>query len=276
VPAKPRQGAAKPVRRIFRSSGLRLNYIDWGVRRSSSQARQLVLIHDLGDSPRTWDLLVPRVRDDFHVFAPELRGHGDSDRPPGAEYAFEHLYADLLAFATEANLQDAIVVGHGAGARLAGRLAAERPTAVSALVLYELESTSGHTETGWSSFDEVVGYLKRQRPGAAEVALDRQGRSLTGGGMDGGRSFKHDTVAHGIYMAGADALWQQWDRIAAPTLVLRGRQSEDLTHAYAVHITEQLALHRLAEIEDSDHWLHHEFPEAFEGTLRWFLDELPG
>ncbi|GEM_PF-3105775 len=279
MPAKPRQGAsapaAKPVRRTFRSNGLRLNYIDWGVRRSSPNAQHMVLIHDLGDSPRTWDLLVPRVRDDYHVFAPELRGHGDSDRPSGAEYAFEHLYADLLTFAIEADLHDAVVVGHGAGARLAGRLAAERPAAVSSLVLYELESSSGHTETGWSSFDEVVGYLKRQRPGAAEAALDRQGRSLTGGGMDGGRSFKHDTVAHGIYMAASDALWNQWARIACPTLVLRGRQSQDLTHANAVQITEQIDRHRLAEIEDTDHWLHHESPAAFESTLRWFLGEPP-
>jgi esterase len=260
--------SAKPVRRTYRSGGLRLSYIDW----SGPASRPMVLIHDLGDSPRTWDLLVPRFRGEHHVFAPELRGHGDSDRPPRAEYEFEHLYSDLVTFVAEINLQSAVVVGHGAGARLAGRLAVESPAAVSALVLYELESTEGHTETAWKSFDEVVAYLKRQRPGASEAVLDRQGRSLTGGGLDGGRSFKHDTAAHPGYMADTGERWHNWAAIACPTLVLRGRLSRDLPHDEAVRIAESIEKSRLAEIEETGHWLHHEQPTAFEDTLRWFLD----
>jgi len=264
--------SAKPVRRTYRSGGLRLNYIDW----SGPASRPMVLIHDIGDSPRTWDLLVPRVRGDYHVFAPELRGHGDSDRPPKAEYEFEHLYSDLVTFVAEVNLQDAVVVGHGAGARLSGRLTVERPDVVSALVLYEFESADGHTETAWKSFAEVVGYLRRQRPGASEAVLDRQGRSLTGGGLDGGRSFKHDPAAHAAYMADTSERWRDWSAIARPTLVLRGRLSRDLPHDEAVRLSESIEKSRLAEIEEANHWLHHQQPAAFEGTLRWFLDSLPG
>ena len=233
--------AAKPVRRSYRSGGLRLNYIDWG----GSVSRPLVLIHDLGDSPRTWDLMVPGFRHDYHVFAVELRGHGDSDRAPRAEYEFEHLYSDLDAFVTEINPQGAVVLGHGVGARLAGRLTVERPDAVSALVLYELESADGHTETAWKSFDEVVGYLRRQRPGASEAVLDRQGRSLTGGGLDGGRSFKHDAAAHPTYMADTSERWHDWAAIACPTLVLRGRLSRDLPHDEAVRLAESIGKSRL-------------------------------
>ncbi len=236
----------------------------------------MVLIHDIGDSPRTWDLLVPRLRDDYHVFAPELRGHGDSDRPPRSEYGFEHLFLDLLTFVAEVDLRDAVVVGHGVGARLAGRLGVEQPDAVSALVLYELESADGHTETAWKSFDEVVSYLKRQRPGASEAVLDRQGRSLTGGGLDGGRSFKHDPAAHAAYMADASERWNDWSALACPTLVLRGRFSRDLPHDEAVRLAESIEKSRLAEIEDTSHWLHHQQPASFESTLRWFLDSPPG
>ena len=270
-PAGPGRTQSRPVRRTYWSAGLRLGYIDWGGHSPS----QMLLIHDLGDSPRTWDLLAPRFRGSHHVYAPELRGHGVADRPPAAEYRFDDVYSDVSSFASEVGLEGAVVIGHGAGSRLAARLAADVPNAVSSLVIYDLEAREDHAESEWASFDEMVGYLRRQRPGAADSVLDRQGRSLSGGGLDGGRSFKHDSAAYPAYMASADELWDDWRRIGCPTLVLRGRLSRDLTHGQAVGIAELIGRRRLAEIEGAGHWLHQEMPGAFEDTLRWFLGSPP-
>ena len=131
----------------------------------------------------------------------------DTEEPtvrPAAEYRFEDVYSDISVFATEIGLEGAVVIGHGAGSRLAARLAADLPNAVSSLAVCDLEAREDHAESEWASFDEMVGYLKRQRPGAADSVLDRQGRSLSGGGLDGGRSFKHDSAAYPAYMASAD------------------------------------------------------------------------
>ena len=270
-PAGPGRTQPRPVRRTYGSSGLRIGYIDWGGKSPS----QMLLIHDLGDSPRTWDLLAPGFRASHHVYAVELRGHGGADRPPAAEYRFEDIYSDISTFTKEIGLRGAVVIGHGAGSRLAARLAADLPDAVSSLAICDLEAREDHAESEWASFDEMVGYLKRQRPGAADSVLDRQGRSLSGGGLDGGRSFKHDSAAYPAYMASADELWADWSRIGCPTLVLRGRLSLDLTHGEAVGIAESLGRRRLAEIEGTGRWLHQEMPGAFEETLRWFLGSPP-
>ncbi len=270
-PTGPGRTQSRPVRRTYRSAGLRIGYIDW----SGQSPSQMLLIHDLGDSPRTWDLLVPRFRGSHHVYAPELRGHGGADRPPAAEYGFDDLYSDISTFASKIGLEGAVAIGHGAGSRLAARLAADVPGAVSSLVICDLEAREDHAESEWASFDEMVGYLRRQRPGAADAVLDRQGRSLSGGGLDGGRSFKHDSAAYPAYMAPGDELWDDWSRISCPTLVLRGRLSRDLTHGGAVGIAECIGRRRLAEIEGAGRWLHHEMPCAFEETLRWFLDSPP-
>ena len=93
--------------------------------------------------------------------------------------------------------------------------------------------------------------------------------------MDGGRSFKHDTVAYPNYMADTSERWHDWAGITCPTLVLRGRLSRDLPHDEAVRLTESIARSRLAEIEETGHWLHHQQPVAFEDALRWFLDSPP-
>ena len=270
-PAGAPRTQSRPVRRTYRSAGLRLGYIDWG----GQSLSQMLLIHDLGDSPRTWDLLAPRFRVSHHVYAPELRGHGGADRPPSAEYCFENLYSDISTFVSGIGLEGAVVIGHGAGSRLAARLAADVPGAVSSLVICDLEAREDHAESEWASFDEMVGYLKRQRPGATDSVLDRQGRSLTGGGLDGGRSFKHDSAAYPAYMASAHEPWDDWSRIGCPTLVLRGRLSGDLDHGEAVGIAECIGRRRLAEIEGAGRWLHQEMPGAFEETLRWFLGSPP-
>ncbi len=267
----PRRSPARPVRRSYRSEGLRLGYIDWGGR----DLPHMLLVHDLGDSPRTWDLLAPGMRGSYRVFAPEMRGHGESDRPAAAAYGHERLYADIAAFASEVGLTDAVAVGHGAGARLAARLAAEAPSAVSALVVYDLEAGGDHEQGEWGSFDELVDYLCAQRPGAERAVLDRQARSLTGGGLDGRRAFKHDSAAYPSYMLGRAGLWDEWGRVRCPALVLRGRLSADLTHAEAVRIAESVERRRLAEIEGAGRWLHQEMPGAFEDALRWFLDSPP-
>ena len=235
----------------------------------------MLALHDLGDSPRTWDLLAPAMRGEFRVLAPEMRGHGESDRPAAAEYGQDRLYADIAAFASEVSLGGAVAVGHGAGARLAARLAAELPEAVSTLVIYDLEAGSDHPQGEWASFEELVDHLCTRRPGAERAVIDRQARSLTGGGLDGRRAFKHDSAAYPSYMGGTEALWDGWGSIRCPTLVLRGRLSGDLGHGEAVRIAEAVTRSRLAEIEGTGRWMHQEMPGAFEETLRWFLDSPP-
>lgn len=235
----------------------------------------MLLLHDLGDSPRTWDLFAQGFRGSHRIFAPELRGHGGADRPPAADYGFESLYADISTLASRLELRRAVVMGHGAGSRLAARLAVEMPDAVSSLVICDLEARKDHAEIGWASIDELIEYLGRQRPGVAAAVLDRQARSLSGGGLDGGRAFRHDSAAYPSYMSAAPGLWADWSRIACPTLVLRGRLSRDLTHGDAVGIAERIDRRRLAEIEDAGRWFHQEMPEAFAETIRWFLSSPP-
>ena len=71
-------------------------------------------------------------------------------------------------------------------------------------------------------------------------------------------------------------LWDEWSRIMCPTLIVRGRQSELLTHAVAVKMREAIRSVRLVELDGGGHWFYQEFPGAFETTVRWFLQRPPG
>ena len=65
----------QPQSCFFQSHGLRLHYWDWG----NAAARPLLLIHGGKDHGRSWDHLARALQPHFHVIAPDLRGHGDSD-----------------------------------------------------------------------------------------------------------------------------------------------------------------------------------------------------
>ena len=56
--------------------------------------------------------------------------------------------------------------------------------------------------------------------------------------------------------------------------MLRGRQSELLTHEVAVRMREAVEGARLAELEGGAHWFYQEQPNDFEGAVRWFLEGL--
>ena len=67
-----------PTSRIFFSQRLRLHYVDWG----NAAAPPLLLLHGGQDHCRNWDWVAERLRPDWHIIAPDLRGHGDCQWSP--------------------------------------------------------------------------------------------------------------------------------------------------------------------------------------------------
>jgi hypothetical protein len=70
----------------------------------------LLLLHGLGSSCADWLLQVPVFSETHHVIAPDCRGHGDSDKPPGP-YAIELFASDVLALLNRLDVAQAHVLG---------------------------------------------------------------------------------------------------------------------------------------------------------------------
>ncbi len=97
-------------------------------------APALLLVHGIGDSSRTWHDVVPLLARDHTVVAPDLLGHGASDKPR-ADYSvggFANGMRDLLALL---GLERATVVGHSLGGGIALQFAYQYPQLVERLVL---------------------------------------------------------------------------------------------------------------------------------------------
>jgi pimeloyl-ACP methyl ester carboxylesterase len=84
--------------------------------------RPLLLVHGLGGSVRSWDLLVPRLREAREVVLVDLPGHGGSATLPGPQTVAA--FADALAgFIAEQQLGEIDLAGSSVGARLVLELA---------------------------------------------------------------------------------------------------------------------------------------------------------
>jgi pimeloyl-ACP methyl ester carboxylesterase len=94
----------------------------------------LLLVHGIGDSSRTWRNLIPQLAVDHTVIAPDLLGHGQSDKPR-ADYSvggYANAMRDLMSVL---GIERATVIGHSLGGGVAMQFAYQYPERCERLVL---------------------------------------------------------------------------------------------------------------------------------------------
>src|SRR5688572_10530996 len=108
-----------PVSRYYTSIRLKLHYLDWG----NAGAPPLILLHGGRDHAHNWDGVARALRDEYHVIAPDLRGHGDSEWSPDASYSLVSHVHDLAELIDQLGLAPLPVVAHSFGGMVTMRYA---------------------------------------------------------------------------------------------------------------------------------------------------------
>lgn len=123
-----------PTSRQIDTGDLTLHVLDWG----GDGLPPLFLLHGLASTCHMFDLIAAPLTAHYHVFAPDQRGHGLSDKPSHG-YDFETIATDLdkLANALGYAGQPINVAGHSWGAYTALYYAATRPDRVVKAVLLD-------------------------------------------------------------------------------------------------------------------------------------------
>ena len=274
---------SQPSQKFFDSNGVRLHYADW--RAPTPDAPTVVLLHGLQDCARSWDIFAAAVRSEYRVIALDHRGHGDSAHVEPDAYGFRDYISDLESLVAHLGLSDFILAGHSAGARYAFVFAAEHPELIRSLLVVDIDPDAVNPDSQgmfvryntesdeWDSLDAVVERLRDRQPQSTDEMLLHQAQVMTRELPDGRRVWKRDRRLLAAYER--PDLWEEWGSLSVPTLIVRGRQSNLLTHEVAVRMREAITatapLVRLAELEGGGHWFYQEFPGAFEMTFHWFM-----
>jgi len=106
----------------------------------------LLLLHGHPQTHLTWAKIAPRLAERFTVVAADLRGYGDSAKPPGGEahvnYSKRAMAADQVAVMRHLGFDRFRLVGHDRGGRVAHRLALDHPAAVEKIAVFDIAPTA--------------------------------------------------------------------------------------------------------------------------------------
>jgi haloacetate dehalogenase len=105
----------------------------------------LLLLHGFPQTHAIWHRVAQRLAERFFLVMPDLRGYGDSSKPPGepdhANYSKRVMAADMVALMRLLGHPRFALVGHDRGGRVAHRLALDHPEAVAKLMLIDIAPT---------------------------------------------------------------------------------------------------------------------------------------
>lgn len=284
----------EPAVRRAQIGELRLSYVDWG----EAGNPPIVLLHGFSAQARYWDGFAVHMRDGYHVYALDQRGHGDSDW--AADYAPQAMPADLAAFVDQLGLDRFTLVGHSMGGGVAFRYTADYPDRVERLIIEDSALPSPErppvlnpdnsvqrslAKDTFEDEDAVVAHLMRQSPGVGEERL-RQVIPQWYRRLENGRyTFKFDPALRQRLRGAAQDpeeyrrtvtdLREKLRAFTAPVLLLRGETSDILSPEAAEDTVAAFHNATLVTIPGAGHNVHTENPRAFRAAVRGWLGLQP-
>lgn len=118
----------------FRVNGIRLNA--W----TGGQGKPLVLLHGYPQTAVMWRKIIPRLKENFTVVCPDLRGYGDSEKPRSG-YDKRTMALDIKLLMESLGYRQFSLVGHDRGGRVGHRLALDHPDSVEKLCILDIVPT---------------------------------------------------------------------------------------------------------------------------------------
>ena len=284
-----------PITNSFISQRLRLNYVDWG----NPDAPPLLLVHGGRDHARSWDWVAEELRHDWHIIAPDLRGHGDSAWSPDGNYELSAFVYDLAQLIHQLNLAPVTIIAHSMGGNIATRYAGLYPENVRKMVnieglglspkmqaerdaigiqnrfrqwIEDKRNAAGRTPKRYPNIEAAYERMKAEN----SYLTDEQARHLTVHGIsrneDGSWSWKFDNYLNiwAIFDMPREDLFAIWQSITCPMLMMYGADSwasNPEKDGRAAHFASA----KVVEYENAGHWLHHDQFDRFMADVKAFL-----
>ena len=253
----------------------------------------LLLLHGIGDSSQTWVPLMRTLAKRYTVIAPDLLGHGESDKPR-ADYsvaAYANGMRDLL---NVLGVERATVVGHSLGGGVAAQIAYQYPELVERLVLVATGGVARNVNPalrlasapfaelvtptlGWPIGRFIGGVaLDALRLLGTDIGRDADELKAVFGGLPDGdargaftRTLRSVVDWRGQVVTMLDRCYLA---VEVPTLLIWGQRDAVIPVAHAHRAHQAFPGSTLSIFPTAGHFPHHADPERFVNELIEFIE----
>lgn len=271
----------------IQAGGLAMSYEEQG-----AGGRPFVLVHGFTGSSDDFVDVLPALAARGRTLAPDLRGHGGTSRPGApADYTFERLAGDVLAFLDAVDAPRCDLLGHSMGGMVAQLLTLQAPERVASLILMDTAAgpvlrearafLEGAARIATESGMETLHQLSRanfasqaKRAPAMARCVERMGEERFWARMRA-KSLAMDPTAFatlGPLLCTQEGVADRLGEIRCPVTVLVGEQESAPLMQGSQELAAGIAGAKLVVIPDAAHSPQLEHPEAWLAAVLGHLD----
>lgn len=280
----------EPISHFFYSHRLKLQFWDWG----TEGKPPLVLVHGGLDHARNWDWVARALLNDFHVYAIDLRGHGNSGWAYGAMYSVAEYVLDLSAL-LDIIAGNVYLIGHSLGGIIVLHYAGIYPDRVIKAVSIEgigfppqhrvhgpasvrlrrwiedIRKTEGREPKPYPNLEQAVARMKEANPHLSDEVARHLTLHGTNWNSGGSITWKFDNYARSLppYHSMEDAA-EVFGQIQCPILLFWGEESRMPPPQNDPRVSG-IRDCRYVTVPGAGHWVHHDRLDVFLSETKSFL-----
>ena len=275
--------ASSPTSKYVTINGVRIRYLDWG----SEGLPPLVCLHGHTGQAHIWDEFAEAMRSDYHVYALDQRGHGESEYADDG-YARDRFVEDLTAFVDALELDRFTLAGLSMGGWHSLLYTAERPDRVERIVIVDIGPESSEevkagasarpsTPMEFPSLDDAFTWMRSSNPWASDERLMQDARDKMKRMPNGAWTWKADPKLFNVPLPDMSdpglisRYWGALKTIPCPILEVRGAESPLVSDDILDRMKSAATNLTSIDIPDAGHVVTVDKPCEFVEAVRDFL-----
>ena len=271
------------VSRYIKLNGVDLRYLDWG----SEGKPQLICLHGNAGQAHIWDEFAERLSEDYHVYALDQRGHGESSWATDG-YHRNNYVSDLTAFINAMAIEKVVLVGLSMGGWNSLLYAESNPKKVNRFIMVDI-APEGSPELGeqrknWRpapldfyTLMDALNWAKENDPWATEKRRQKDVANRIRQHPDGMWRWKCDpaiTTYHlpdNIEPEYIQRYWTAVENVDCPFLEVRGKESITVGDETIRKMEKSNKLFSSVDVHGAGHVVTVDKPAEFIEATKEFL-----